>query len=93
MVVGVDDLIYGSGKIPKAYITLKNDYPNIEGELEMLCKRLLPEYYQPVEFEVRETLPMTETGEPDYRTVEIEALKQQKNSLLAVVKQIGYTKK
>lgn len=93
MVIGIDDLLHTSGKLPKAYFTLNYPEPNIEGELELLCRMRLSEYNQPVEFEVCDHLPMTETGEHDYRTLEKEALKQQKNSLLAAVKQIQYIKK
>ncbi len=93
MVIGIDDLIHGIGYLPKAYITLKYREPNIEGELKMLCRKLLPEYEQPIEFEIRDQLPLTKEGKHDYRTLQKEALQQQKNSLLAVVKQIGYQKK
>lgn len=83
MVVGIEDLAYAQGKLPKAYVTLKEGQSalNIEAELELLCKKLLPEYSQPVEFEVRDRFPVTKIGKFDYHALEIEALEKQKKEL------------
>lgn len=92
MVVGIDDLAYAQGKVPKAYVTLKKDIVcfNIEAELEMLCKKLLPEYSQPVEFEVRDSFPTTNIGKFDYHALEKEALAKQKVSLTKDTKVYQY---
>ncbi len=93
MVVGIDDLSHIQGKLPKAYVTLKENclIPNIEGELKILCEKLLPEYSQPAEIEVRDSLPLTKLGKQDYHALEIEALTQQKDSLLLSTKKLQYT--
>ena len=92
MVVGIDDLNYAQGKLPKAYVTLKKGFTcrNIEAELEILCKKLLPEYSQPVEFEVRDNFPVTKIGKFDYYALEMEALEKQKEVLKNSVKVYQY---
>ncbi len=95
MVVGIDDLDYAQGKLPKAYVTLKKGTTvfNIESELEILCKKLLPEYSQPVDFEVRDSFPVTNIGKFDYHALEIEACEKQKASLTTKVKTLQYQTK
>ncbi len=92
MVVGIDDLAYAQGKLPKAYVTLKEGISeqNIEAELKILCKKLLPEYSQPVEFEVRDSFPVTKIGKFDYHALEVEALEKQKASITKETKVYQY---
>lgn len=75
MVVGINDIEHAQGKLPKVFVTLKDGTTcfNLEAELEMLCKKLLPEYSQPVGYEVRDSFPLTAIGKPDYHTLEIQA--------------------
>ncbi len=94
MVVGIDDLEHVQGKLPKAYITLKDGITcfNIEAEIELLCKKMLPEYSQPVEVEVRESFPLTSIGKFDYHTLEVEACEKQRAMRANGIKVMQYKK-
>lgn len=74
MVIGIDDLEHAQGKLPKVFVTLKAGVTNqnIEADLEILCKKKLAEYCQPVAYEVRNVLPLTPIGKLDYHTLELE---------------------
>lgn len=84
MVIGIDDDNYVQGKLPKAFVTLKKEASNfnIEGELEILCKKLLPEYSQPIAFEVLNQLPLTKVGKLDYHALEIKEQEKKKVSTI-----------
>lgn len=82
-VVGVRDLGHSQGKLPKAHIVLKDEYKltstKIMNEIEKLCLEKLPEYMQPCEYQVRDSLPLTSVGKIDYRALEAE---DEKNKIL-----------
>ncbi|MCI9110909.1 MAG: acyl--CoA ligase [Bacilli bacterium] len=78
-VVGVDDVNHGQGKLPKAHIVLKEqyegNYENILSEIEALCVTNLQEYAQPVDYKIREELPLTSVGKVDFLALEAEDVK------------------
>ena len=97
MVVGIDDLDYAQGKLPKVYVTIKKDISisgmletNFEAELEMLCKKLLPEYSQPAEFAILDNFPLTKIGKFDYVALTIQACEERKIKLKTKGKQLQY---
>lgn len=73
-VVGVRDLAYSQGKLPKAHIVLKEsstvDENLILEELKNLCLKELPEYTQPVDYQIEKELPLTAIGKVDYVKLE-----------------------
>lgn len=75
-VVGIDDLEHSQGKLPKAHVVLNKEYVlnghSIVSELKELCMEQLPEYCQPVDFKVRELMPLTSIGKVDYLSLEEE---------------------
>lgn len=75
-VVGIPDIDHSQGKLPKTHIVLKDEYKEnknqIINELRSLCLEKLPEYMQPIDYKVRETLPLTSVGKVDYRALEAE---------------------
>ena len=76
-VIGISDLEHSQGKLPKAYIILKEgqllNETQIRDEIILLCSEKLAEYSQPVEYEFRNTLPLTPIGKVDYLALEIES--------------------
>ncbi len=84
-VVGMPDLEHSQGKLPKAYIVLKDEFVDLkvlEEEVFDLCKNKLPEYSQPVELEVKTVLPLTSIGKIDFVALENEAAEKQKSGIL-----------
>ncbi len=74
-VVGIPDIEHRQGKLCKAYIVLKNKYKGkeeIKEEIKNLCLEKLPEYSQPFDYKIRETLPLTSIGKIDYLALEAE---------------------
>lgn len=75
-VVGIRDMEHSQGKLPKAHIVLKQEYVQdsnrILQEIQLLCSQNLPEYVQPVDYKIREELPLTPVGKIDYRALEAE---------------------
>lgn len=74
-VVGVDDICHSQGKLPKAHIVLKEntlDEDVVLSNIKMLCESKLPEYMLPVEYKIREDLPLTPVGKVDYLALEKE---------------------
>jgi len=62
-------------EVPKAFIVLKNGYKEndkIINELKTLCKKNLPKYSQPYEYEFRKSLPRTMVGKVDFRKLQQE---------------------
>jgi len=84
-VIGIPDLEHSQGKLPKAYIILKDecvDIKELEEEIFRLCREKLPEYSQPVELEIKQTLPLTSIGKIDFIALEKEAIEKQKSGIL-----------
>ena len=89
-VVAVADSNHSQGKLPKAHIVLKEEYKQNEQqvliEIKEMCLKCLPEYYQPVDFKVRDSLPLTSIGKVDYLLLEKEDLHIKNNSSILVLK-------
>ncbi len=61
---------------PIAYVSLKScdcDFLKEKSILMNLCKEKLPEYAQPIDFIIKERLPLTPIGKIDYKSLENEA--------------------
>lgn len=75
-VIGISDREHSQGKLPKAHIVLKQDFDlcseQILEEIKEICSANLPEYMQPVDYNLREELPLTAVGKVDYRALENE---------------------
>ncbi len=85
--VGLRDLKFSQGKLPKAHVVLyetDRNIKDIENEIYMLCEEQLPEYYWPCEIEFNKSLPLTAIGKVDYLKLEDEDEKKQ----LAVTKKL-----
>ncbi len=88
-VVGVRDINYSQGKVPKAHIVLKSDSVDtkkVEEEILLLCKEKLPEYSQPSEIEFNDKLPLTSIGKVDF--VKLEKDDEEKLKLISCVKKL-----
>lgn len=70
IVVGIPDLVYEQGMLPKAHIVLKDqsnkNISDIEKEIIKICKKDLPEYMQPAQIQFDNKLPLTNIGKVDY---------------------------
>lgn len=75
-VIGIRDSDHVQGKLPKAFIVLKPEYSASENlileNLYNMCTEQLSEYYLPITFETRTSLPLTPIGKVDYRKLEEE---------------------
>ena len=75
-VVSIADSEHSQGKLPKAYIVLKDGFKpyqeQILQELQLLCAEQLPEYVQPVDYSFKDELPLTPIGKIDYLALEAE---------------------
>lgn len=73
-VVGVQDPNHDHGKLPAAYIILKQNTTEsvhtVSEELCILCEKALAEYAKPVRFEFTTEFPLTPIGKVDYRALE-----------------------
>lgn len=89
-VVGMSDLEHSQGKLPCAFIVLKNDVldniDNIENEIYDYCKLKLPEYALPNKIKIKEELPYTLIGKIDVLELEKEVEEEQKQYLKTRVK-------
>ena len=88
-VVGLRDLSFSQGKLPKAHVVLNetdHNLEDIENEILMLCEEQLPEYYWPCEIEFNESLPLTPIGKIDYLKLEKEDYEKQLASTKKLVK-------
>lgn len=76
-VVGQKDPRSEGGQLPVAFLVMKNkDAAYAEKlmlEVKVLCEKSLPEYSQPVQFFVKDSLPLTPAGKIDFRALEHEA--------------------
>lgn len=62
-------------EVPKAFIVLKPEYrkdDKLISEFKELCKKNLPKYSQPYEYEFRKSLPKTIIGKVDFRRLQQE---------------------
>ena len=79
IVVGIPDRTQAQGKVPIAYIVLKDNYienmEKIKEDIKNLCVLQLPEYVLPVDYKIKESLPLTSIGKIDYRKLEEEKQK------------------
>lgn len=75
-VIGVRDYTHVQGKLPKAYIVVKPEYENqmerVLEEINEMCNKDLSEYFLPITFEFRKSLPLTPVGKIDYKKLEEE---------------------
>lgn len=78
--VGVPDSEHGQGKKPVVYIVLNTDehISSIISEIKETCRKELPEYSQPVGFNIVNELPLTSIGKVDYRALEKMAKEKEK---------------
>ena len=68
-VVGVRDKNYSQGELPKAFVVLNkqvDDEKKLKEELKLLCEDKLAEYLQPIDFVIKEKLPVTAIGKIDF---------------------------
>ena len=68
-VVGVKDENYSQGELPKAFIVLNKtieDEKKLKSELKSICNERLAEYLQPVDFVIKDKLPVTAIGKIDF---------------------------
>jgi len=86
-VIGISDVEHSQGKLPKACIILKGGHllneNQIRDEIILLCSEKLAEYSQPVEYEFRNSFPLTPIGKVDYLALELESeekIKTQQNN-------------
>ena len=68
-VIGVKDTTFSQGELPKAYVVLEKeieDKEKIKKELKNICEERLAEYLQPIDFVIKEKLPLTPVGKIDF---------------------------
>lgn len=68
-VVGVKNKDYSQGELPKAFIVLNkriDDTIKLKKELKVICENSLAEYLQPIDFVIKEELPLTPIGKIDF---------------------------
>ena len=79
-VVAGPDRSHSWGHLPVVYAVVKmkeaHSDDRLMDELKMLCQKELPEYAQPVEFRLIDSLPLTPIGKVDYRALEKAAAKE-----------------
>lgn len=79
-VVGQKDPRSDGGQLPVAFLVINKEAvehcEDAVEEVKALCKRTLPEYSWPVQFYIKESLPLTAVGKIDYRALENEANKE-----------------
>ena len=73
-VVGISDSSHSQGKLPVVYLVPKKKETkrdeNLIAELQILCRKEIPEYAQPIAYYFRDELPLTPIGKIDYRKLE-----------------------
>lgn len=71
-VVGIDNEEMGYGSVPIANIVLKNNELEEKTKMELfeMCKQELGEKYQPQDFVVLDSMPLTDVGKVNYRKVQ-----------------------
>ena len=73
-VVGIADIEHTQGSLAKAHIILKdkiNEEQTIN-EIKTLCQAELPEYAIPIDYKVRDTMPLTPIGKVDFISLQNE---------------------
>jgi len=74
-VVGVRDENFSHGELPKVFLVLKKeveDEDKLKIELKKLCQEKLAEYLQPVDFVIKDKLPVTAIGKVDFMKLKSE---------------------
>ena len=83
-VIGIRDENHVQGKLPKVFVVLKDEYVGNESsvlqKLNQECSEKLSEYYLPLTFEIRDSLPLTLIGKTDYKELENEEEEKQKQN-------------
>lgn len=69
-VVGADDKTNGRGKVPFAFVVLKDKTITSLDEIKSLCEKNLSEKYIPCDYRIIEELPLTDNGKIAYRKLE-----------------------
>ena len=70
VVIGKPDKIYG--ELPKAFVTMKSGFNPTGKEIIEFCKTKLADFKVPVEIEFRDSLPKSNLGKPDKKTLQDE---------------------
>lgn len=71
-------------EVPKAFIVLNKGYHGSDrliNEFRELCKKNLPKYALPVEYEFRKSLPRTMVGKVDFRKLQQENIEMRKKEV------------
>ena len=73
-IIGIRDVKYLQGRLPKAYLVLKDEYKDqtekVVNEVNELCINNLIDYMIPVDYEVIDSLPLTPMGKVDFKNLE-----------------------
>lgn len=74
--------------VPVACLTLKSDcsgsFDTIKKNLQELCQRLLPEYSLPYDYELIDSMPYTNAGKIDFKSLESMFNNREKNKSLVL---------
>lgn len=89
-VVGVRDLEYAQGELPKVYLILKKgqeyNQSQIISELDLLCSSKLPEYALPCGYVVKNEFPLTPIGKVNVMALKEEGNQDTKNNKTLIKK-------
>lgn len=89
-VVGIRDLNYPQGQVPKVHVKLKIEFLGQEekviSEITNMCKQKLAEYAVPKEFKIRESFPLTPIGKIDVMALRNEETKENNTALKKVLR-------
>lgn len=74
--------------VPVACLTLKSDcnssFDTIKNNLQELCQKLLPEYSLPYDYELIDSMPYTNAGKIDFKSLESMLNNREKNKSLVL---------
>ncbi len=97
-VVGIHDCVNGDGNVPRAFITIKEEFQEqterILSDAKKRCEQCLPEYYnEGMEYEVIEKLPLTGLGKVDFRELQSRASQLESPKIKKLERIIGKRQK